>query len=39
MTREQYSAVEEFRKNFKAKIEEWKRAAPNLTGLQQAAAK
>lgn len=39
MTQEQYSAIKEFRKNFKAKIEEWKRAAPNLTGLQQAAAK
>ncbi len=39
MTQEQYAAIKEFRKNFKAKIEEWNGAAPNLKGLQQAAAK
>lgn len=39
MTQEQYAAIKEFRKNFKAKIEEWNEAAPNLMGLQQAAAK
>lgn len=39
MTQEQYAAVEEFRKNFKAKIEEWNGAVPNLKWLQQAAAK
>ncbi len=39
MTKEQYADVEEFRKNFKKKIEEWNLVAPNLMGLQQAAAK
>ena len=39
MTQEQYAAIKEFRKNFKSKIEEWNEAAPNLMGLQQAAAK
>lgn len=39
MTREQYEAVKEFRNNFKAKIEEWNVATPNLKRLQQAAAK
>lgn len=39
MTHEQYEAVKEFRNSFKAKIEEWNKAAPSLKELQQAAAK
>lgn len=38
MNREQYLALEEFRRNFKLKIEEWNKAAPNLMELQKNAA-
>ena len=38
MNREQYLALEEFRRNFKLKIEEWNKAAHNLMELQKNAA-
>lgn len=38
MNREQYLALEEFRRNFKSKIEEWNKAVPNLMELQKNAA-
>lgn len=39
MTDEQYSALENFRKEFKEKIAEWNKKIPNLMDLQKIAAK
>lgn len=39
MTQEQFFSLEEFRRNFKAKIQEWNKKVPNLMDLQKSAAK
>lgn len=39
MTREQFLSLEEFRRNFKAKIQDWNNKVPNLMELQKNAAK
>ena len=39
MTREQFLSLEEFRRNFKAKIQDWNNKVPNLMELQKYAAK
>lgn len=39
MTQEQFLSLEEFRRNFKAKIQQWNKKVPNLMELQKSAAK
>lgn len=39
MTREQFLSLEEFRRNFKAKIQDWNNKVTNLMALQKNAAK
>ncbi len=39
MTQEQFLSLEEFRRNFKAKIQQWNKKVPNLMELQKNAAK